>query len=281
MDYLHTIIMGIMQGLTEFLPVSSSGHIVLTSVIYKLITGQDFSVATDEEVFFDIMLHIGTLIAVCIYFRKEIVSVLKALFTSIKTKSFNNYKSMLGIYIIVSTFFTGIIGVFIKDTCEKLLTMPVIVGCALIVTGLILLGSEFLFQRAAKKITTVGIKEAILIGIAQGFAALPGISRSGSTIATAIAFGVDRTNAARYSFLISIPVMALVFILSIPDIIRIEMTEDLSWGPMVIGTIVSGIVGYLCVKYFILYLRRFSLNIFAYYCMLAGLATIICFKFVL
>ena len=188
---------------------------------------------------------------------------------------------MLGIYIITSTFFTCLIVLCIKDLCESLLAKPILVGVALICTGIILLISEIIFQKMPKKISTVSAKEAIFIGIAQGLAALPGISRSGTTIATALAFGIDRTNAARYSFLLSIPVMALAVVYSIPDIIKIEVAEDLSWGPMIVGTFISAIVGYFCIKYFIAFLRKFSLNIFAYYCIIAGLTTIICFKFIL
>ena len=279
MDYLHTIIMGIVQGLTEFLPVSSSGHIVLTSVIYKLLTGADFATAGDEEVFFDIMLHFGTLVAVCIYFRKEISSIIKSFFTAVKNKNFGNYEAMLPVYIIVGTFFTCLIVYPIKDFCEEILTMPIIVGVTLMITGSILLISEFLSKRITEKISNINIKKSILIGIAQGMAAIPGISRSGATIATALALGADRTSAARYSFLLSIPVILLAVVYKIPEILEPQVFNNLSIMPIVVGTLVSAIVGYFCIKYFMAFLGKFSLNIFAYYCMVVGLFVFFYFGF--
>ncbi len=279
MDYLHTLIMGFIQGLTEFLPVSSSGHIVLTSVIYKMITGQDFTIAGDEEVFFDIMLHLGTLIAVCIYFKKEIISVFKAFINSIKTGSFKTYDSMLPIYIVVGTFFTCAVVYPLKDICENLLTMPNIIGITLIITGLILFVSEILSKKYEQKAYEVDMKKSILIGLAQGIAAIPGISRSGSTIAAALGLGLDRTNAARYSFLLSIPVILLAVIYHIPEISNPEIFHTISWGPILAGTLLSTIVGYFCIKYFIAFLNRFSLNVFAYYCIGIGAITFIYFQF--
>ena len=279
MDYLHTIIMGFIQGLTEFLPVSSSGHIVLTSAIYKLLTGQDFSVAANEEVFFDIMLHFGTLVAICIYFRNEIIEIFGAFFNAIKTKKFNDYNAMLPVYIIMGTFFTCIIVYPIKDFCENLISMPAIVGSMLIITGLILLLSEFLAKRFEQKKSQVGFKEAVFIGIAQGLAAIPGISRSGSTIAMALSQGVDRVSAAKYSFLLSIPVILLAVIYHIPEVINSTAINSISWLPIFAGTIIATIVGYFCIKYFIAFLNKFSLKIFAYYCFFAGIFTFVYFQF--
>jgi len=279
MDYLHTIIMGFMQGLTEFLPISSSGHIVLTSAIYKLLTGEDFSVATDEEIFFDIMLHLGTLLAVCIYFRKEIFSVIKAFCKAVKNSKFDNYEAMLPIYIIVGTFFTCVIVCPIKDICEQLVSMPAIIGINLMITGGILLASEFLSKKFEYKSNQTDMKKSILIGIAQGLAAIPGISRSGSTIAMAVATGMDRANAARYSFLLSIPVILIAAIYHVPEIMKPEIFSAMSWAPIIAGTFVSAIVGYFCIKYFIAFLNKFSLNIFAYYCFVVGFCAFVYFKF--
>ena len=279
MDYLHTIIMGIIQGLTEFLPVSSSGHIVLTSVIYKLLTGSDFTTAGDEEVFLDIMLHFGTLLAVCLYFRKEIMSVLKAFFSALKNRKFDNYESMLPVYIIVGTFFTCLIVYPIKDFCEELLTKPYIVGITLMITGTILLVSEILSKKISEKLSEVNMKKSVLIGIAQGLAAIPGISRSGSTIATALALGIDRKSAARYSFLLSVPIILLAVIYKTPDMFEPGAFSEASLMPILAGTIVSAVVGYFCIKYFMAFLNKFSLNVFAYYCMAVGLFVFTYFGF--
>jgi len=122
------------------------------------------------------------------------------------------------------------------------------------------------------------MKKSILITVAQGLAAIPGISRSGSTIAMALLTGMDRTNAARYSFLLSIPVILLAAIYHIPEISKPDIFSTLSWGPILEGTLISGIIGYFCIKYFIAFLNKFSLNIFAYYCFLIGLTAFIYFS---
>ena len=279
MDYLHTVIMGFIQGLTEFLPVSSSGHIVLTSAIYKLLTGQDFSVAANEEIFFDIMLHFGTLVAICLYFRKEIAEIFRAFFVALKTKNFDNYNAMLPVYMLVGTFFTCIIVYPIKDFCEKLVSMPAIVGIMLCITGGILLISELLAKKFTQRISKVNMKKSILIGIAQGLAVIPGISRSGSTIAMALSQGVDRVSAAKYSFLLSIPVILLAVIYHIPEVLNLDAITSISWLPILAGTLVAMVVGYFCIKYFIAFLNKFSLNVFAYYCFAIGIFTFVYFQF--
>ncbi len=278
MDYLHTIIMGFIQGLTEFLPVSSSGHIVLTSSIYKLVTGQDFSVAANEEIFFDIMLHFGTLVAICLYFRKEIAEIFRAFFAALKTKKFDDYNAMLPVYMLVGTFFTCVIVYPIKDFCEELVSMPAIVGIMLCITGGILLLSELLAKKFTQRISKVDMKKSVLIGIAQGLAVIPGISRSGSTIAMALSQGVDRVSAAKYSFLLSIPVILLAVIYHIPEVLA-SYSASISWLPILTGTIIAAIVGYFCIKYFIAFLNKFSLNVFAYYCFVIGICTFVYFQF--
>ena len=280
MDYLHTIIVGIVQGLTEFLPVSSSGHIVLVSYIYKILTGTNLLVENNEEVFFDIMLHFGTLVAIIIYFRKKLKNIFIQFFNALKTKNFkNNYKAQLPLYILLGTFFTCLIVYPIKDFCENLLNTPYIVGILLIVTGLILFLSEFLSKRFEQKITEVNTKKSILIGIAQGFAALPGISRSGSTIATGVALGLNRKDAAEYSFLLSIPVILIAVFYHTLELLKAGEFTHFSFGPIIVGTILAGISGYFCIKYFLAFLNRFSLNIFGFYCVTVGIITTCAFLF--
>ncbi len=280
MDYLQTIIVGIVQGLTEFLPVSSSGHIVLVSYIYKIITGSEFMVENSEEVFFDIMIHFGTLVAIFIYFRKKLINIFTEFFKAIKTKAFkNNYQAQLPIYIILGTFFTCIIVYPIKDFCESLLNTPYIVGILLIITGLILFLSEFLSKKFEQKQTEINTKNSILIGLAQGLAALPGISRSGSTIAMGLATGLNRKDAAEYSFLLSIPVILLAVFYHSLELLKAGEFADFSFGPIIVGTILAGVVGYFCIKYFIAFLNKFSLNIFGFYCVSVGIITTCIFLF--
>jgi len=279
MDYLHTILMGFMQGLTEFLPVSSSGHIVLTSAIYKIVTGAEFAVAENEEVFFDVMIHFGTLLAVLLYFKNELVDIFKSFFNSIKTRNFDNYEAMLPVYIFVGTFFTCCIVLLLSDLCADLITKPNMIGITLMITGLILLTSEFLSKKYSQKLLEVNMKKSILIGIAQGIAVIPGISRSGTTIATAIACGISRDRAAKYSFLLSIPVILLAVLYEIPEVIKPEVYTTIAWGPVLVGTLIAAVTGYFCVKYFIAFLKRFSLNVFAYYCLALGAVAFGYFQF--
>ncbi len=280
MDYLHTIIVGIVQGLTEFLPVSSSGHIVLTSYIYKILTGSELLAENSEEVFFDIMIHFGTLVAIIIYFREKLKNIIVEFFKALKNKDFkNNYQAQLPLYIILGTFFTCLIVYPIKDFCENLLNTPYIVGILLIITGLILFLSEFIAKRFEQKANEVNTKKSVLIGIAQGFAALPGISRSGSTIAMGLAAGLNRKDAAEYSFLLSIPVILIAVLYHSLELIKAGEFADFAFGPIIVGTILAGISGYFCIKYFIAFLNKFSLNIFGFYCVTIGIITTLAFLF--
>ena len=279
MNLIQAILMGIVQGLSEFLPISSSAHLVFTSNFYKVFKGIEIIQHSNEEVFFDIMVHLGTLIAVLIFFRKEIWQIIVALWHAIKTKNFNNTDAKLGLYIITGTFLTVLLALPFNKIAEKLVYTPSIVGILLFITGFVLLGSEYMSKHFVAKKENVDFKTSVLIGLAQGLAALPGISRSGWTIATGLFFGLDRTTAARYSFLLSIPIILGASM--IYPIIEIDIQEALTynWTAIIIGTVVSGIVGYLCIKYFMKFISKFSLAIFGWYCILAGIGTFIFFRF--
>ena len=279
MNLIQAILMGIVQGLSEFLPISSSAHLVFTSNFYKVFKGIEIIQHSNEEVFFDIMVHLGTLIAVLIFFRKEIWQIIVALWQAIKTKNFNNTDAKLGLYIITGTFLTILLALPFNKIAEKLVYTPSIVGILLFITGFVLLGSEYMSKHFVAKKENVDFKTSVLIGLAQGLAALPGFSRSGWTIATGLFFGLDRTTAARYSFLLSIPIILGASM--IYPIIEIDIQEALTynWTAIIIGTVVSGIVGYLCIKYFMKFISKFSLAIFGWYCILAGIGTFIFFRF--
>ena len=279
MNLIQAILMGIVQGLSEFLPISSSAHLVFTSNFYKVFKGIEIIQHSNEEVFFDIMVHLGTLIAVLIFFRKEIWQIIVALRQAIKTKNFNNTDAKLGLYIITGTFLTILLALPFNKIAEKLVYTPSIVGILLFITGFVLLGSEYMSKHFVAKKENVDFKTSVLIGLAQGLAALPGFSRSGWTIATGLFFGLDRTTAARYSFLLSIPIILGASM--IYPIIEIDIQEALTynWTAIIIGTVVSGIVGYLCIKYFMKFISKFSLAIFGWYCILAGIGTFIFFRF--
>ena len=277
MNFLQAILMGIVQGLSEFLPISSSAHLVFTSNFYKVFKGIEIVQQSNEEIFFDIMLHLGTLIAVIIFFRKDIWEICKALFYAIKQRDFSNHKAKLGLYIIIGTIITIAIALPINDIAEHLVYHPALVGGLLILTGGVLFFSEFLSKKRCEKFDKLNLKQSVMIGLAQGLAVLPGFSRSGWTIATGLFAGLNRQTAARYSFLLSIPIIlgaSMVY-----PLIKIDVTEAIqyNWISIIAGTIISAIVGYLCIKYFMKFVSKFSLNIFAWYCIAMGIFTTVFF----
>ena len=270
--------MGIVQGLSEFLPISSSAHLIFTSNFYKAFKDIPISRHSTQEVFLDIMLHLGTLIAVLIYFKKDILEIFVALITAIKNWDFSSRLAKLALYIIVGTIVTIIFAIPFNGVANYLVFHPAFVGGLLILTGFVLFFSEYLSRKTSEKSSNINFKQALLIGLAQGFAVLPGFSRSGWTIATGLFFGLDRETSAKYSFLLSIPIIlgaSMVY-----PLVEIDVTEALTynWFAIIIGTVVSGIVGYLCIKYFMKFISKFSLNVFGYYCVLMGVFAVIFFN---
>lgn len=277
MDFLQSILMGVVQGISEFLPISSSAHLVFTSNFYKVFNGVEIIQHSNQEIFLDIMLHLGTLIAVLIYYRKEVSGIIQALYLGIKTKNYKEPKFLLGMYIILGTVITVIIAYPLDGVAAYMVFKPNLVGVLLIITGLILILSEYFSKKVQTK-QKLTLKKSILIAMAQGLAALPGFSRSGLTISAGLFAGMDRNDAAKYSFLLSIPIIlgASMFY----PLISLDFKEVTSynWASIIIGTFVSGCVGYLCIKYFIKFVGKFSLAIFGYYCLLAGFITAIFFS---
>ncbi|AOR39246.1 hypothetical protein BHV42_08450 [Candidatus Melainabacteria bacterium MEL.A1] len=279
MNFIQAILMGIVQGLSEFLPISSSAHLVFTSNFYKVMKNIPIVQSSNEEVFFDIMVHLGTLIAVLIFFRKDVAKILKAMWHALRTKDWSDKEAKLGLFIVAGTVITVALALPINEIAEKLVYKPAIVGILLFITGFTLLYSEYKSKKIETKTDSVDLKTSILIGLAQGLAALPGFSRSGWTIATGLFCGLDRVTAARYSFLLSIPIIlgaSMVY-----PLVKIDVAEAINynWTAILVGTIVSGITGYLCIKYFMKFISKFSLAIFGYYCIIAGIATAIFFSF--
>ncbi len=275
MDIIQTILMGLVQGLSEFLPISSSAHLVLTSNFYKVFKGIEVVAESNQEIFLDIMLHLGTLIAVLIYFRKEILEIIRALCSG--NKEDKNFK--LGVFIILGTVVSVVVALPLSDIAGKLVFKPAIVGILLIFTGVLLLFSENYAKKIIDK-KELTLKNSVLIAIAQGLAALPGFSRSGLTIATGLLNGIGRAEAARYSFLLSIPIILGASMVYPLVSIDVHEVATYNWTAIIIGTIVSGISGYLCIKYFLKFVSKFSLSVFGYYCLAMGIFAAIFFSFV-
>ena len=278
MHILQSIIMGIVQGLSEFLPISSSAHLVITSNLYKVLKGLELTQESSQEIFLDIMLHLGTLIAVLIYFRKDIIEILKAFLSAVKSKDFSDNKAKMALYILIGTIITVVIAFPLHDVAENLVYSPAIVGLLLIFTGILLFSAEAFSKRIQDKSAKIDFKTSIFIAIAQGLAALPGFSRSGLTIATGLLNKKDRLTSARYSFLLSIPIIlgaSMVY-----PIIKIDFHEfaNYNWSAIILGTIASATVGYLCIKYFLKFVGKYSLAFFGYYCIIIGALSFVFFN---
>ncbi|MFH1835951.1 MAG: undecaprenyl-diphosphate phosphatase [Methanobacteriota archaeon] len=259
---IEAILLGIIQGITEWLPVSSSGHLV----IIQQLSG----IAADIE--FDALLHFGTLLVVIAYFRSDlksiIVDLIKASKSLRKTGKIKHTKNIKLAYLIaLASIPTGIIGVFFKDVFEAMFTDLFIASLGLIVTGLFLLASK-----TPKEPSRLDWGAALIIGLAQGVAIVPGISRSGATIATALFLGVDRKEAARFSFLILIPAAVGGIILEGGGVITDTLQNTI---PHLAGLATSIIVGYASLAYLMKIVREGKFHYFAYYVIPLGIASLI------
>ncbi|PKL67054.1 MAG: undecaprenyl-diphosphatase UppP [Methanobacteriales archaeon HGW-Methanobacteriales-1] len=272
MDIIQAIIIGIVQGLTEFLPVSSSAHLVFIPEIMGVQSGLAF----------DTLLHIGTLVAVFAYFWNDIIHMIKSFFSSLADiprgqfkKNFqeDQYKRLTWL-VIIGTIPAGLAGILFKSTFESLFSSILAVGIFLIITGFLLWGSERVSQRIRpedrKPLKKLTIKNSLIVGIAQAFAIAPGISRSGATISTGLFLGFERELAARYSFLLSIPAILGAALVQAKDITGLDM----STAALVAGFLAAAISGYLAIKFMLKLIKERSLLIFAYYCWIVGIIAI-------
>jgi undecaprenyl-diphosphatase len=254
MEIINAIILGIIQGLTEFLPVSSSGHLEIA----KAILGENK--VGEESLLMTVVLHFATALSTIIIFRKDILEILSGL---LRFK--NNDSFWFSLKIVLSMIPAALVGVFFNDEIEALFGGALtLVGSMLLVTGLLL----FLADKAKASAKKVGIKHAILIGISQAIAILPGISRSGATISTAVLLGIDKEKAARFSFLMVVP---LIFGKMAKDIFSGDIQyETTTFIPLVIGFIFAFLTGMFACKWMIKLVKSSQLKYFAYYCFAIG-----------
>jgi len=256
MTIWSALLLGIVQGLTEFLPVSSSGHLVILHHLLADMHGQELA--------FDVMVHLATLIAVVIFFREEIMALIRGIFIKSETAPRKEI-----VWIIVATVPTGIMGVLMKDFFEEKLARPHIVAGALLITAAILLIAHF--HGGGKRIRSeTGIVRSLIIGIAQGFAITPGISRSGATIATGMISGLVGEEAARFSFLISIPAILGAVVLNRHDML---LLADMEPGIMLAGFLGALISGYAALGLLMMLIKKRRLPVFAVYCILLSIVT--------
>ncbi len=260
MTFPDAILLGVIQGLTEFLPVSSSAHLVFT---------QHFLPGFRQPgILFDVLLHLGTLGAVFIYFRQEISRIVRG-FLSPRSEGGGEGRRM-GWLLIVATVPTGIIGLTFKDFFEALFTQIQPVAASLLVTG----GLLFLAERMrsdGRGIGAMRVPDALIIGVMQGVAIIPGISRSGSTIAAGLFRGLDRELAARFSFLLSIPAILGAVVVEGRHAASVPPEDVL---PYLAGTIVALVVAYSTIGWLLRLVQEHRLRYFAYYCWILGLAVL-------
>jgi len=267
MTPLEASLLGIVQGLTEFLPVSSSGHLVLGKKM--------LGVATEMPVTFEVVVHLGTLLATLIVFWKPVREILIFLGRAVTGKAqgrlWADPSGRLLALIVLATIPAGAVGVLFEEQIEKMFDNALLVGIALCITGTVLFATRFARPRG-EGIVNVSVGRGLIVGIAQAIAITPGISRSGATIAGGLMSGIDRETAARFSFLLSMPAIAGATVLKAPDIAEAGVT--VGWLPLAAGFVASFVVGLAALWLLLTFVRRGQLHWFAYYCWLVGVAAI-------
>lgn len=246
MTILQAVVLGIVQGVTEFFPISSSGHLVIMQSLFGI---------EEPQLAFDIFLHLGTVGAVVAYFRKDIVSFFKG---DLRT---------LGL-IVIGSVPTFIMGVLFKDIVEKAFCMPCVVGYMLILTGMWISLAHAKSMRPDYKTGPVDAARSVMIGIAQGIAILPGISRSGATISTAMLSGVERSEACRFSFLLSVPAVLGASLFKARDISS-GITGSAAMAYLA-GGLAAFIAGYLAIRTLLKIVAGKRIYLFGIYCIIAG-----------
>lgn len=261
MSYIEAIFLGLVQGLGEFLPISSSAHLVIAPWFF------DFK---DPGLAFDVALHLGTLVAVIIYFWQDWVNLtIRPVKHVLKKEDEDGQNKMyfnLLIYLIVATIPGAVAGLLIKDFAEHNLRNPMLVAINMILLGALLMWADKKFRSEDEGLKSVTLKMAMIIGFSQALALFPGVSRSGITITTALFLGFSRTTAARFSFLMSTPIILGACVLKGRFIIEAFQNPQ-----ALMGIVTSAIIGFLCIKYLIKYVQFKSYNIFSYYRFVFGI----------
>lgn len=257
MDSFHAIVLALVQGLTEFLPISSSAHLILFP---KLLGWQDQGLA------FDVAVHVGTLGAVVLYFRRELIPMARDWFRSLLTRK-NTADSRLAWAVLWGTVPVGLAGLLLKGYIENNLRSELVIAAATIGFGLLLWIADAR-GRGQRDEYSLRISDIAIIGVAQAFALIPGTSRSGATMTAGLILGLSREASARFSFLLSIPVITLAGMMLTLDLVKQPGTVD--WASMVIGIVTSGITAYLCIHYFLKLLERIGMLPFVIYRLLLG-----------
>ncbi len=251
MTWLEAFILGLIQGLTEFLPISSTGHLYLGRHLFGL---------DEAGLFLDTMLHIGTLVAVFVFYKQEFIHILR-----------NPFSKLTGL-LIIGTIPAVLVGFLLRDFFEEISVTGVTIGWEFLITGAFLWFAESI-RKGHKKMDDISFTDAFVIGCFQAGAIFPAISRSGLTIVAGLLRKLDRETSAYFSFLLSTPAIAGAIVLQSVDLFQ-GTSESISISSLIVGTIASALFGYLAVKWMIQYLKQHSLRIFAIYVWILGILII-------
>ena len=268
MTFWQAIILGIVQGITEFLPISSSAHLVLVPFFLNWQLNPVWVFP------FDVLVQMGTLLAVLVYFWKDLLDILKGIWLAVKIRTLkDNPDAWLGIWVVIATIPAGLIGLLIKDQVEAAFNSPLATGIFLLVTAALLFLAEYLGKRS-RGLKQMNWLDAVVVGLAQALAIFPGVSRSGATISAGMLRNLKRPSAARFSFLMSIPVFVAAAVLSISDLADIPNLSG--FLPVLLaGFLAAAVVGYLSIRWLLAFISKHSLKGFAVYCIALAVLTIL------
>jgi undecaprenyl-diphosphatase len=265
MNLIQALILGLVQGLTEYIPVSSSAHLVL---VPWLLGWSEASFA------FNVLVQWGTLVGVFVYFWRDLVEIIQHVIQGlIQRRPLATFEAKLGWLVVVATIPAVVLGLAFKKYIEAAFTSPLLAGELLFLTALILTAAEY-FGRRTRTLPQLGWLDAVIIGLWQAVAMLPGVSRSGATIGGGMLRSIDRPAAARFSFLMSIPALLGAGVLALKDLMEAH-TLAAELPVLTIGFIAAGVSGYLCIRWLLGYLQCHSLYVFAIYCAAASLVTVL------
>ncbi len=266
MDLFQAIVLGIVQGLTEFLPISSSGHLRIVPA---------FAGWEDPGAAFTAVIQLGTMAAVVLYFRDDLIRIVRAWLSSLRDPSRRSeLDARLGWYLIVGTIPIVIFGVAFSHQIENGARNLYIIGTTLIVLGIVLLVAEKVSLRE-RDLTTITRRDAIVVGFAQALALIPGVARSGATITAGLFLGMDRVSAARFSFLLSIPAVVLSGIFELRLVVDGDAEGAVGLGPTAVATVFAFISGYLSIAFLLKFLTTHSTGVFVAYRILLGAVVLV------
>lgn len=256
MTVFQAVVLGILQGLAEFLPISSSAHLSLAPLLFGW---------PAPGLAFDVSLHVGTLFALAWYFRREWIALARAGWSIVRTRQVSTFEQRRVVFLVVATIPAAIAGLLLEEYAETVFRAPVVTAVALIALGIILWAVDRLMGEQ-RHLDHMRWRDAILIGIAQCLALVPGVSRSGATITAGRALGLDRSSAAVFSFLMSMPIIGAAAVLKVPEALR----ETGLNAPLVAGVLAAALSGWLAIAVLLRFVSRHSYATFAVYRVLLG-----------